>query len=136
MRIIQQLVQNPKKIFLVDAIGALITAIFMLYILSPLQAHIGMPLQIITGFGIAALGLFAYSIFCHLQIKTLWRPFLFGVIALNSTYVVVSIILVLMYINDLTTLGIIYFIIEILIIIGLITIEYRTFKHLKPPMQL
>ena len=45
--LIENLTNNPKKVFLIDAIGALITVISLSGILTQFKAYVGVPLNIL-----------------------------------------------------------------------------------------
>ena len=119
---------NLKQIFLVDAIGALLTAFFLFAILAQLEHYFGMPKQVLFLLSGIAFCLFIYSMCCHRFIKSNWKPFLIALMIFNTAYLLVSITMVIQNAEYLTNLGWIYFTLEILIIGILISIEYTTYS--------
>jgi hypothetical protein len=127
-RIINRLTHKPKLLFLVDAIGAFLTAFFLLAILRPFDAYFGMPTAILTYLSIIA-GLFClYSLTCFFLVIEQWRPFLRAIAIANLLYACLTFGLVVYYYDRLTLLGIVYFLAEILIICWLVWIELKAIK--------
>lgn len=126
---LNQLITNPKQIFLIDALGALLTTISLFCVLAQFNEYFGMPKNTLYILSAIAFCMFIYSMSCHKIIKTNWKPFLMILIICNITYVLISIGLIIKYSQKLTELGWIYFILEILII-GIITrIEYQSYLN-------
>jgi hypothetical protein len=68
-KLIHQLAKNPKMLFLLDSLGALLTAVLLLVILQNFSPSIGMPktaMNLLLG---AAVCLFFYSAACFLLLK-------------------------------------------------------------------
>lgn len=119
---------RPPGIFLLDGSGALISA-FSLGILLPLfQEFIGMPLEILWILaGIAAL--FAlYSLTCYRAAGDKWKRLLTLIAIANGAYAILSLALVVIHFDMLKIWGLLYFGGEILILIGLITLEIKTIR--------
>ncbi|WP_435263548.1 hypothetical protein [Tenacibaculum sp. nBUS_03] len=121
---------HPKRIFLIDAFGALLTAILLFGILAQLEQYFGMPQKIVYLLSGIAFCLFIYSMCCNKFIKSNWSTFLRILIISNIIYSLISLGMVIKYYEKITELGCIYFILE-LIIIGLIIItEYKFYLTL------
>ncbi|MEM7102777.1 MAG: hypothetical protein AAF502_06535 [Bacteroidota bacterium] len=121
--IIDYFQSNPRKMFLLDGLGALVTAISLGVVLTKFNAFFGMPIQVLHKLALVACVFAVYSLSCHFLLSANWRKFLLLIISANATYCVASAILVGIHFQKLTTWGIAYFVIEILIIIALIYIE-------------
>jgi len=126
---LEKLKANPRSIFLIDAIGALITALFLLGILAQLENYFGMPSKVLYLLSVIAFCLFLYSISCHRLIKSNGKPFLSLLIFFNLIYLLISIGMVIKYYVNLTKLGVIYFILELIIIGIVIIIELKAIKR-------
>lgn len=114
-----------KKMFLIDAIGALISSVLLGFVLPYLNSYIGMPLNILYILAGLALIFFIYSLSCFFLAKEN-QAYLLKIIAIaNILYCLLTISLVGNYISQLLTIGIIYFIIESLIIISLGIFELK-----------
>lgn len=122
---------SPKRLFLIDGIGAMLTAFLLSQVLARYEATFGMPrknLYILAG--IAAC-FAAYSLFCHLLITHHARPFLKGIAIANTLYCMTTLSWVGYLYASLTEWGIAYFIGEILIVMALVRIEWSV-AHKEP----
>jgi len=116
---------NPRKLLLIDGLGAIVSAIFLGIVLVMLQEIVGMPTQILyTLSGLASL--FAiYSLSCYFFVKDNWNPYLRFIAIVNMLYCILSLVLVYIYFSELTVLGLTYFILEKVIVLTLVWIELR-----------
>lgn len=121
--IIDKLTSNTKQLFLVDGLGAFLTAFFLVVILARYEGSFGMPGRILYFLSFVA-GIYAvYSFICYFFILSKWRPYLKAVAIANIIYCCLTIGLVGYFYQSLTTLGVIYFFLEVIIMSGLILIE-------------
>ena len=123
--IINSWVSNPKRLFLLDSSGAFLTAFFLVAILSIFEEYFGMPRQILTFLSIIALIYAIYSIYCYYFVGDKWRLFLKIICIANGLYCCLTIGLVFYFYPRLTILGITYFLLEIILICGLVIIERK-----------
>lgn len=130
-QIISQLAKTPKKIFLIDAIGAFLTAFLLFAVLRTWNEYIGMPKKTITILSVIALIFCFYSTFCFLINNRNRRFFLKIITASNLLYCCLTLVLLIYHFHELTIIGIIYFAGEILIICSLIYIELAILKSIK-----
>jgi hypothetical protein len=121
--LINQLTSNPKKIFLIDGLGAFITALFLLAILVRFQELFGMPLTILYFLSAAACIYMMYSICCYFFVFSKWHPYLKAITIANIIYCCVTFTLVIYFFQSLTILGLIYFFLEIIVMSSLIFLE-------------
>ncbi|RYM32161.1 hypothetical protein ERX46_15885 [Brumimicrobium glaciale] len=119
---------NPKRIFLIDAFGALLTTILLFSVLAQLEQYFGMPKDVLYLLAGIAFGLFIYSLSCNRFVKSNWKHFLRILIIFNSIYLLLSIGLIIKHSESLTVLGWIYFILEFIVIGVLITYELNSLK--------
>lgn len=120
--------KSPARIFLIDAIGALITLLCLVAFLNCFQVYIGMPREALYLLIGIASSLFVYSICCHILVKGNWELFLKIVISGNIIYGVVSILLILIHFETLTILGLFYFILEKIIIAIIVYFEWVSYS--------
>lgn len=113
------------QIFLLDGIGALVSASMLGIVLVQLQELFGMPVNILYVLAGIAFIFFLYSITCYLKIKEKWQAYLRAIAIANLSYCVLTGILVIYYIDILTVFGIGYFIGEMLVIVVLAGYEFR-----------
>ena len=121
--IIKQLSLEPKKLFLIDSIGALTTAFLLLVVLRHFHEHFGMPGKVLTCLSVITVFFCIYSTTCFFIIKSNWTPFIKVISIANLLYCMLTIGLLIFYNTQLTIIGTTYFIGEIVIIIGLVYIE-------------
>lgn len=123
---INKLNLNPRKLFLIDGIGALTSSIFLGFILPLFQELIGMPTNILLYLSLFATALFFYSTYCFHSIKTNFSKHFIRISIANYSYCLISIFLLIIHFSQLTALGISYFIVEKLIVLTLATLELKT----------
>ena len=123
---------SPKKIFLWDCLGATLAAFFLLLVLSPFESSFGMPRHILYVLS-SITGLYAlYSGSCYLLFPATWRLYIKIIAVANLLYAGLTIIMVICFYQMITILGLIYFILELIVLAILIIIEKRkaiTKKH-------
>ncbi len=126
--IIKRLTQKPKALFLVDSLGAFVSASLLFVILRKFNEYIGMPPIALIYLSIIAVTFSLYSIICFFLFTDNWKPFLSIISFANVLYCCLTMGLVIYYYQSLTVLGIAYFIAEIIIITGLVFVEQRTLR--------
>lgn len=129
--LIEKLTSNPKKMFLLDGIGALLTGILLIAAVIPLHKEFGIPQRALYWlFAIACI--FSMYSFCCAYFKSGQRPSLLKVISVaNCFYCILIVTLLINFINTVTVLGFAYFSGEIIIIIVLVSIEIRIARKWK-----
>jgi hypothetical protein len=124
-RMIATWVRSPKKLFLLDGIGALLTAILLLIIRTAFREDFGMPANIL-GFLILIACIFcSYSFGCFFLIHNHWRFFLRIITIANLLYACTTGFLILYFNREMTSLGLTYFTLEIGVILALVIIELK-----------
>lgn len=126
------MVQNltPRQLFLIDGIGAIVTALLLSQVLARWQPLFGMPREILYVLAAIAGGFAVYSLLCHLRLTDRWKPYLRAIAIANTLYCLVTLGLVVYLRASLTWLGIAYFIGEIAVVMTLVSVEMRTAKRL------
>lgn len=129
-RAIDRLSENPKLLFLVDALGALLTAFLLGVILAQFETLFGMPEKPLYVLALIACLFAIFSAHCHFFVQK-HRPYLAIIMTANLAYCGTTLLLMIYYFQELTLLGIIYFLIEIAVIILLVMVERKAFANLK-----
>jgi hypothetical protein len=127
---LDKLSNNTKRVFLVDAIGALLSAIFIFIILSYFENQIGIPEKTLIFLIIIAILLSIFSFCCFLIQKNNSKQSLKIISRANILYCILTIITVFAYRHAITRWGLLYFIFEILIIILIVIVELKTMNKL------
>ncbi|MFD2564992.1 hypothetical protein [Aquimarina rubra] len=122
--LIQTLQKNPKQLFLIDGLGALLTIFFLAVVLTTFQEYIGMPKTALCFLSMIAMIYAIYSFSCYLLNPAKWQILLKIIAFANLTYCLITIAYMYHFYNSLTVIGLLYFIIEIFIIVALVSIEF------------
>ncbi len=116
---------NPKNLFLIDGIGATISAIFLGVVMVQLDYVFGMPRNVLMVLAGVAILMALNSFFSYYRVTENQKLVLKRIAIANGLYCIVTLILVMIYFEKLTSLGVGYFIIEIIIIMGLMIWELK-----------
>jgi len=114
---------SPKKMFLLDGIGASFTAITLALILPMFQDQIGIPTETLITMGIVGFFYGIYSFSCFYFVRANYSIWLKGIILANLLYCVASAGVVTYYIEQLKLLGFLYFSFEISVILAVVVLE-------------
>jgi hypothetical protein len=120
-----------KKVLLWDAIGALLTTAFLLGILLPFEQFFGMPKDILYMLSGISFCLFTYSTTCYFLSKRISKKFLAVIIFFNIAYSLISTGFVISNLDHLTRFGLIYFVMEIIVIGLVVLMEYKFYVQLE-----
>lgn len=124
-KIIAQLSSEPKRLFLIDSLGALTTAFLLFVVLRNFNEYFGIPEKILIYLSAIAVCYFFYSLTCSFVIKVNWVPFIKGICIANLLYCVSTVGLLILYHHQLTSIGIVYFLGEIAIVCGIAYLEFN-----------
>ncbi len=117
---------TPKKLFLIDCLGALLSTFFLFVVLKGFEEYFGMPKDVLNYLAAIAFAFFLYSFTCYYFLKQNWKIFLSIIISVNLLYTLLTLSLVIYHLKSLTPLGITYFVVEMILVVGLVSIEIRT----------
>ncbi|MFT4526126.1 MAG: hypothetical protein ACI85F_002290 [Bacteroidia bacterium] len=121
---------TPKALFAIDGMGALTSAIFLGLILPPFQELIGMPLNRLHILAIIPCWFAVYDFGCYLFAPGDKRSFLKMIAFANLAYCLFSLALIGQHYQELTTMGLTYFLLEVSIITVLVFVEIKvSFKR-------
>ncbi|MCB0383805.1 MAG: hypothetical protein KDD43_00325 [Bdellovibrionales bacterium] len=118
--------------FAIDSVGALASSFMLGAILPRFQPLIGMPTFVLWMLAAIALCFCAYSFWCYNWASLSDPKWLRGIIRGNSTYCLLTAVLLVVYWDQVTMLGRTYFISETLIIVGIVLTERRVFQKTYP----
>ncbi|MFW5760909.1 MAG: hypothetical protein ACOCXH_08025 [Cyclobacteriaceae bacterium] len=121
-------VLSYKRIFLIDAIGAFVTASLLSLVLARLEPIFGMPERVLYFLAAIALVFAIYSFLCSRFVKEKWAIYLRGIAMANTLYCMFTLGLIIYWQESLTWLGKAYFIGEILVVMGLVILELKISK--------
>lgn len=127
-QLIIQFSKNPKKLFLIDAIGAFVSAILIL-ILS--NFNLGISTQNLTGLIAFAIGLSIYSIICFFSVHKKHIRFIRILTVTNLLYCILTFVMLIFHFSNLTIISLLYFPLELIIISLLIVFELKVSKSIE-----
>jgi hypothetical protein len=121
-----QLELNPKRLFLIDSLGAFLSSFLLGAMLTRFENIFGMPQRTLYFLSFIAFTYVLYSLCCYFFGSRNWQPYLKVIAIANLVYCCLTIALVFLNFSSLTVLGLTYFFAELLIIGGLATVELMT----------
>lgn len=129
-QVIANLYKNPKKLFLIDGIGALLSAFLLGIVLVTLESIFGIPTTML--YILASLPIFfaIYDFYSYQKENDKLSRFLKGIAIMNLLYCKLSIGLAFFHYQKITYWGWTYIILEVIIIITLAIVELRVAKEL------
>ena len=120
---------DTENIFLIDGIGASMSAIALGVVLPYFQQWVNMPLPILFILCGLAIGFALFSFTIYILTSPSNSRWLRRIMLANLSYCTLTALLVYKYFNILTQLGLTYFIGEILIILTLVGLEYKIYRN-------
>lgn len=123
--------RKTRTIFLVDGLGAAMTTFYLFFVLRRFSDYFGMPPHILTYLSLIGLILCVYSLTCFFFLKDNWIPFLRLISIGNLLYCFLTAVLVFNYYSELTKLGLMYFMLEMAIILIIVHVEFSVATILK-----
>lgn len=122
--------ENPKRLFMLDGMGAILSAFLLGIVFVELESVFGIPRPTLYFLALLSLFIFSCDIY-YSKVKIVNdSPFLRAIALMNLTYSFISIGMVIYYFNKVTYLGVAYILIEVLIIISLAIIELKVARNL------
>ncbi len=123
---------RPRKLFLIDGAGALFTAA-MNILLIRFEEYIGMPIGMLY-YLLAAAITFAFISFACYSTNPANPSLPLKIIAIaNTLYCLTTLLLVFVFYERLSIIGLIYFSAEIVVIALLIWVEWKTSNAIRNP---
>lgn len=126
---IKKLFQKPRTIFLIDGIGALISALSLLGVVIFFKEYFRMHQSVLIVLSGIAFLLAAFSLTCYCVLKSNWSIFLQIIITANLLYCGLTSFMLFYHFENLTILGVTYFIVEIMAILTLVVLEFSLIKY-------
>jgi len=116
---------TPKELLLIDGIGALVSAAFLGLILPSLSPYIGLPDEVLYFLALLPVLFAIFDFGCYFFKSSGFKNALKIMVVANALYCVLSIICLGYHFDALGNLGWVYFILEILILLVLIKVEWE-----------
>lgn len=116
----------PKQLFLIDSLGGILSALLLGVVLARFETAFGMPQKVLYLLACLACVYTIYSLLSYWRIKENWRPYMQAIAIANLFYCCLTIGLVIYHFQKLNKLGLLYFLLEVVVIISLIIVELKT----------
>lgn len=116
---------DAKRLFLIDGMGAVVTATLLLAVLAQFESTFGMPPPAIYFLAAIAIIFAAYSFACYSKLRENWVPFLRAIAIANFTYCILTLAFVFTFRADVTRFGAAYFLAEIILVSSLAAYEFN-----------
>jgi hypothetical protein len=123
--------KTPSTFLIIDAIGALTSFVLLAFVLPNFISVLGIPKQVLWTLSIPPIFFFVYDIWSLIRFKEKLGIALGTIALLNSLYCITSLVFALVHLEELTIFGWIYIIGEILLILFLVHLEWKTAVQLK-----
>ena len=120
---------NPRKMLLFDGIGAVFSAFMLGVVLVKFNSSFNMPVNELQFLALVACVFAVYSLGCYFFAKQNTKLYLTVIAVANLLYCCLTAWLVFTHGKELTTLGLLYFIGEILVILSLVIVELKVAKQ-------
>lgn len=117
---------KAKTLFLIDGMGALLSAFLLWFVLAKSTELFGMPTKTLHLLSALACVLALSSLLSFSLVKRNHKAFLKIIAFANLGYCCLTAALVYIFFKELTALGLLYFFVEITVILTLAIIELRT----------
>jgi hypothetical protein len=122
-QIIQRFESKPKNLFLIDGLGAILSAFLLGVVLVKLERFFGIPASTLYFLAILPIFFAIFDFYCFLnKIKNVGDS-LKIIATLNLLYCFLSLGLAVYHIDTITSLGWAYLLIEVLIVASLAILE-------------
>lgn len=116
---------SPRKLFLLDGTGALVSAISLGLVLPLLQEYIGLPVGTLRMLGVLALCYALWSLACYFFLPEKWPGFMKIISLANLSHCVLTAVLLLLGWENVQPLGWLYFGVEMAIVLPLAWWEWK-----------
>lgn len=125
---IQQFTAKPKNLFLLDGLGALLTALLLSFILRTFNGFFGLTKNTFGYLSLIALVFSFYSVTCYFLVNKKWKSYLKIICIANILYCILTFGVLIYNYQKISAFGAIYFLGEITIILGIVYLEIKTLK--------
>lgn len=119
------ILHNPRQLFLVDGVGAMLSAFLLGVVLVRMERLFGIPPSALYVLAAIPIGFAIYDFICYKVVYRNYSTFLKIIAILNITYCVLSVGYAIYHSVSITLLGWAYIISEVLIVLFLARLEMK-----------
>ena len=130
VQIIEKIKLNPKKLFLIDGFGAILSAFLLGVVLVQLERIFGIPSTALYFLATFPIIFAIYDFFCYRNKTDNIPRYLNGIAIMNLLYCCLSIGVAIYHCEKIKSLGWVYLLMEIIVLTILVVIELNVSKEL------
>lgn len=123
-----RIIRNHLNIFLLDAVGAFLSIVLLLFLIIPNEIFFGLSEPVAINLAIPISVLLLFSTSCFFLKPQNWKLFMKFVVLGNIAYCLFTSVIILLNFKELTIFGASYLFIEILVIFFIVLTEIATIK--------
>ena len=120
-----------RGIFLLDGVGAVLSALLLGIVLPAIQPWLGVPLRMLYGLALLPVVYAIYSFGCYAFADHRNPRWLLGIMSANAAYCVLTMSLLVVHAADLTLLGFVYFACDAVVILAVVTLEWSVLRRVR-----
>jgi hypothetical protein len=128
-RIIQSAAKNPKALFVIDCVGALISVFLLAVVLPRFEALFGIPRATLFFLALFPCLFAVYDLNCFISVGRNPGRYLKIIAIMNFGYCIISLITAMYQYNDITLFGWLYIVGEVMLVVVLAVIEFQVAKR-------
>jgi hypothetical protein len=117
-----------NQVFLLDALGAFVSIFLLFFLIVPNENFFGLAFSTAINLSIPILGLLIFSTSCFFLKPKNWKLFMKLLVFGNVVYCLFTSVIIFLNFKELTFWGVSYFMIEILVILFIVSIEITTIR--------
>jgi len=122
----QALIENPKFLFILDSLGALLSAFMLGVVLVHFKSFFGIPITTLYILATLPLLFVAFDVYSYFSADSQLGINLRRIAIINLSYCLLSLSLAFYHIELITVYGWIYIVIEIIIVLFIANLEFKT----------
>jgi hypothetical protein len=123
-----RITQKYHHVFLLDALGAFVSIFLLLFLIQPNENFFGLSYTSAINLSIPISGLLIFSTSCFFLKPKNWKLFMKLLVFGNVVYCLFTSVIIFLNFKELTFWGVSYFLIEILVIFLIVSIEIATYR--------
>ena len=114
-----------------DGLGAVLSTLLLGGLLPAIQSHIGLPTVALRSLALCALCLALYSLRSVQTIDKIRPSWFLGIAAGNTGHLLLTAALIAIHWAMIRPLGCLYFVLEALIVLPLIAMQYQAYQNMR-----
>ncbi len=122
---------HPKKLFVLDGFGAIISAFVIAFVLVRLEKIVGIPSDSLYILATMPLCFALFDVYCTRKKEANLAPFVYRIAWLNLIYCCLSMAIAWYHFQTISIWGWAYLLLEILVLVALVNLELEVAHKLK-----